>query len=139
MLDIVVGAILHQIIMTIIDMESPKVNIEQFFVRDNTCVCGNKVWESGTLFSASKGLDTYDLQLSALDLSVNFATANTIALFAYQMKRVMDADLNYPIIQAPDGWIMDGLHRIVKAIMEGKATIKAVRLPVLPEPDRIEK
>ena len=119
--------------------QNPKINIDQFYVKDNTCSCGNKVWESGTLFAAAKDLEPYDLQLSALDLATPFATSDTIALFCYQMKRVQDADLSYPIIQAPDGWIMDGLHRIVKAIMNGETTIKAVRLPVLPEPDRIEK
>ena len=49
---------------------------------------------------------------------------------------MQQVDLSYPIIQAPDGWIMDGYHRIAKAILEGKTTIKAVRLPALPEPDR---
>jgi hypothetical protein len=52
---------------------------------------------------------------------------------------MQQVDLSYPIIQAPDGWIMDGYHRIAKAILEGKTTIKAVRLPALPEPDREEK
>jgi hypothetical protein len=119
-------------------MANPKVNIEQFFVKDNTCAYGNKVWESGTLFQAAKDLEPYDLQLSALNLDSVFATSDTIASFLYQMKRVQDADLSYPIIQAPDGWIMDGLHRIVKAIIQGETTIKAVRLPVLPNPDRFD-
>lgn len=117
-------------------MENPKVNIDKFYIKDNTCTNGTDVWDSGTLFAAAKDLEPYDLQLSALDLSAPFASANTISLFCYQMKRVIDADLDYPIIQAPDGWIMDGLHRIVKAIIEGKTTVKAVRLPVLPQPDR---
>ena len=117
----------------------PKIDIQQFFVNDNTCTYGNKVWDVGTLFAAAKDLESFDLQLAALNLDIPFASSGTIALFCYQMKRVQEADLDFPIIQAPDGWIMDGLHRIVKAIMEGKTTIKAVRLPVLPEPDRIEK
>jgi len=116
---------------------NPKIDIQKIYVHDNTCTYGDKSWDVGTLFAASKDLEPYDLQLSALDLSMPFATADTISLFCYQMKRVQDADLSYPIIQAPDGWIMDGLHRIVKAIMNGATTIKAVRLPVLPEPDRI--
>ena len=120
-------------------MNNPKINIEQFFVCDNTCTYGDKVWDIGTLFAAAKDLEPYDLQLSALDLSARFANATTISLFVYQMKRVQDANLDYPIIQAPDGWIMDGFHRIAKAIIQGQTTIKAVRLPVLPEPDRIEK
>lgn len=120
-------------------MGNPKVNIEQFFVRDNTCTYGDKIWEASTLFKASKDLQCYDLQLSALNLDTPFPTSDTMASFAYQMKRVLESNLDYPVIQAPDGWIMDGYHRIVKAIIEGRTTIKAVRLPVLPEADRIEK
>lgn len=116
--------------------DNPKVNIETFFVADNTCSDSKRIWDSGTLFAAAKGLTPYDLQLSALNLDISFPNATTMALFLYQVKRMQEADLNYPIIQAPDGWIMDGYHRIAKAILEGHTTIKAVRLPVLPEPDR---
>ena len=117
----------------------PKIDIEKFFVSDNTCSYQDKIWDSGTIFKASRDLEPYDLQLSALNLDVPFAYASTIATFLYQVKRMQEADLSYPIIQAPDGWIMDGYHRIAKAILEGHTTIKAVRLPVLPDPDRIEQ
>jgi hypothetical protein len=118
---------------------NPKVNIEQFFVSDNTCSWRGYTWDAGTLFAAARDLEPYDLQLSALDLDRRFVDASTLSLFLYQMKRVRDADLNYPIIQAPDGWIMDGLHRVAKAILEGHTTIKAVKLPVLPKPDRVDE
>ena len=119
-------------------MKNPKVVIEQFSVLDNVCSYGNKIWNASTLFEATKGLEPYDLQLSALNLDVPFPSAETIALYCFQMKRTLEADLSYPIIQAPDGWIMDGYHRIAKAIIEGRTTIKAVRLAVLPNPDRLE-
>jgi len=32
----------------------------------------------------------------------------------------------------PDGFIMDGWHRVVKALVEGRQTIKAVRFETLP-------
>lgn len=118
---------------------NPKVNIERFFVSDNTCRDGKNIWDAGTLFAAAKDLEPYDLQLSALNLDIPFPDSSTLALFLFQAKRVLDADLEYPIIQAPDGWIMDGLHRVAKAILEGKTTIKAVRLPALPKPDRVEE
>lgn len=120
-------------------MENPIVEIEKFFVQDNCCYRSGKIWEASTLFNASKGLKPYDLQLAALDLTNAFPSANNIAEFVFQVKRMQQVDLSYPIIQAPDGWIMDGYHRIAKAILEGKTTIKAVRLPALPEPDREEK
>jgi hypothetical protein len=55
------------------------------------------------------------------------------------MSRVNDADLNYPIILHPEGWVMDGCHRIVRALREGRGTIRAVRFTrdTLPPPDEI--
>jgi hypothetical protein len=55
------------------------------------------------------------------------------------MKRIMKADLNYPIILDEDGEIIDGRHRVIKALYLGHKTIKAVRFDTNPEPDEIEK
>ncbi len=35
------------------------------------------------------------------------------------MKRVLNTDLNYPIILNEEGFIMDGWHRVTKALLEG--------------------
>jgi len=48
--------------------------------------------------------------------------------------RVRDADLSYPIILTPRGCIADGCHRLVKALREGRRTILAVRLDLMPDP-----
>lgn len=54
---------------------------------------------------------------------------------AEHMRLVQAADLRYPIIVCPQGRIMDGMHRVVKAWLEGRDCIKACRLPTLPAPD----
>lgn len=117
---------------------NPPVKIEKKYEGEGGCWHDKKYWGTSTMYKAAQELEPYDLQLAALNLDVQFPLADTIANFCYQYKRVMDADLSYPIIQAPDGWIMDGYHRIAKAILEGRTTIKCVRLKVLPEVDRIE-
>lgn len=38
---------------------------------------------------------------------------------ARHMKRVLNTDLNYPIILNEEGFIMDGWHRVTKALLEG--------------------
>ncbi|WP_221406887.1 hypothetical protein [Empedobacter brevis] len=53
------------------------------------------------------------------------------------MRLVNKADLVYPIIICPDGKLVDGMHRVVKALLEGLTSIQAYHLPVLPEPDYI--
>jgi len=49
-------------------------------------------------------------------------------------RRVMAADLSYPVILGPDGRLIDGVHRALKCISEMKTDIMAVRLIVMPEP-----
>jgi hypothetical protein len=45
------------------------------------------------------------------------------------------ADLDYPIIFAAEGRLMDGTHRIAKAYALGLSHLEAVRFTVTPEPD----
>ena len=54
------------------------------------------------------------------------------------IKLVNEADLSYPIIICPEGKLMDGMHRVVKAHLEGLTSIAAYRLSVLPNPDYID-
>jgi hypothetical protein len=53
------------------------------------------------------------------------------------MKAVLDADLSFPIILDEDNEIMDGRHRLMKAMLEGRETIKAVRFEENPDPCRV--
>ncbi len=48
---------------------------------------------------------------------------------------MQEADRTYPIILGPDGRIMDGMHRIARALVEQREAIDAVRFPVLPAAD----
>jgi hypothetical protein len=50
---------------------------------------------------------------------------------------IKDADLSFPIIVDPSGRVMDGMHRVCKALMLGNETILTVQLNELPEPDFI--
>ncbi len=54
---------------------------------------------------------------------------------AEHMRLVEETDLEYPIILSSDGRIMDGMHRVVKALVQGLESIEAVRFTVDPEPD----
>lgn len=53
------------------------------------------------------------------------------------VRAVLDADLSYPIILDEDGEVMDGRHRIMKAILDGTGTIKAVRFEENPTPCKV--
>ena len=45
---------------------------------------------------------------------------------ASHLRLIDEADLAYPIILAADGAVMDGRHRLAKALREGRDTIDAV-------------
>lgn len=53
------------------------------------------------------------------------------------MRLVRDADLSFPIILSADGRVMDGMHRVAKAVLEGRDEIEAVRFIDDPEPDYV--
>ena len=48
-----------------------------------------------------------------------------------------EAELVYPIICAADGAVMDGRHRVAKALRLGRTSIDAVQFLVDPPPDYI--
>jgi hypothetical protein len=50
---------------------------------------------------------------------------------------MLDCDLAFPIILSSDGRVMDGMHRICKALLQGLDEIEAVRFIQDPEPDYI--
>ena len=54
-------------------------------------------------------------------------------------KQIFEADISYPIILCPEGRIMDGMHRVCKASIDGHKFISAVRLTELHKPDYVGK
>ena len=102
---------------------------------------GENVWKAETLylFAKAKKYPVRDLPLWAVDLSDKAFSCNNLSQFIFQCRRVQETSLEYPIILDDFGQIADGYHRLCKAILEGRKTIKAIRLEEMPAPDRIEK
>ena len=57
--------------------------------------------------------------------------------FVDHVQLLDEADLAYPIILAADGAVMDGRHRVARALREGRASIDAVQFPEDPRPDYV--
>jgi hypothetical protein len=51
------------------------------------------------------------------------------------MRLIDEVDLSHPIILNRDGRVMDGMHRVCRAVREGKVSVPAVRFVTDPEPD----
>ncbi len=89
---------------------------------------GNKRWSVARLVDAAKDLEPFDLPIAGVDLSGEIWRDSNIFMLAFHVKRCIDADLSKPIILDWDGAIADGRHRLIRALVEGRRTIKAVRI-----------
>lgn len=54
------------------------------------------------------------------------------------MRLVLAADTTYPIILDQSGRVMDGMHRVVKALLDGVSEIPAVQFIDDPKPDHVK-
>jgi hypothetical protein len=53
------------------------------------------------------------------------------------VRLILDCDFTFPIILSSDGRVMDGMHRVCKALLLAHRDIEAVRFARDPEPDYI--
>jgi hypothetical protein len=53
------------------------------------------------------------------------------------VKLMAEADLSFPIILSSSGVVMDGRHRVAKALRESRTDIEAVQFGEDPEPDHV--
>ena len=58
----------------------------------------------------------------------------TCRAVAQHARDIFDADFTHPIILNPQGEVVDGMHRLCKAWLEGIEEIDAVQLPSMPAP-----
>jgi hypothetical protein len=99
---------------------------------------GRHSWSVPRLFELSKDLPVMDVCID--HMSVYFVYEKlTLRELVGHMKAVQEADLTFPIILDEDGELMDGRHRLMKAILEGRETIKARRFEVNPSPDKVDE
>lgn len=91
------------------------------------------------LIEASKELKVFKLKVADIFLDYQAPNDNSLSSFIDHCKDTLNADLSYPIILAPDNFILDGKHRVAKAIIKGKKHIKAVRFEEMPDCGKYEE
>lgn len=113
--------------------------LNESFKIKNTYHEGKKVWYAETLMNASKGLPVKNLPITnkLLDTKIEW-TLNTFFDFKNHLERIKNCDLKYPVIVGPKGHIIDGYHRLMKAVMLNHKTIKYVKLDKMPPHDFME-
>ena len=94
------------------------------------------IWKTKSLIEASKDLSVFQLDISKknLDTVLRWKLVN-LRDYLNHYKRVMTADLSKPLILRADGYIMNGWHRVIKALFEGKRFLPAKTFKETPLPD----
>lgn len=93
-------------------------------------------WSVARLIHLSRDLPVFDAPLNTLNVWKKYNV--TMREMVMHCKAITDADLSYPIILDEDGEIMDGRHRVMKALLLGHKSVKAVRFEINPSPCKIE-
>lgn len=93
---------------------------------------GKMVWKVLRLIMLAKELEPFDIPLHHLNIHHLHPAINTTNEFVSHIKRVIDADMSCPIILDEEGYVMDGRHRVAKALLEKHNSIKAVRFETTP-------
>ena len=97
------------------------------------------IWNTARLWKLAEQLESFDLpieQVSELDMNCWFERREpTLREISTHAIRIEKANLSFPIILDEEGSLMDGGHRLCKALVQGHTTISAVQFRVTPEPD----
>ena len=106
--------------------------------KDQMAKIGKHHWAVARLIELSRNLPVMEIPLKHLNIYHRWDGMN-LRDFIMHMRAVQSADLSFPIILDEDGEIMDGRHRLMRAILEGCETIKAVRFQENPAPCRVDQ
>jgi hypothetical protein len=104
---------------------------------------GLKAWDIDRLVALTKELRHEQVPLSAiLEIdepywSTGYQHSLTCRDIVEHARLIEEADLTFPVILSNDGRVMDGMHRVAKALLQGHTHVEAVRFASDPEPDYV--
>jgi len=96
---------------------------------------GRHRWSVARLIFLSRNFEVMEISLNHLNVADSYDHLRLRDMVSH-MRAVLSADLSKPIILDEDGEIMDGRHRVMKALLNNEPTIRAVRFDVNPSPCR---
>jgi hypothetical protein len=101
---------------------------------------GLDAWDVDRLIRLSQALPVVDVPVDSIgevDTVYWFDQTHrpTVRAVIEHARLIREVDLRYPVILGPDGRVMDGMHRVARAILEGQPTIAAVQFHHEPAPD----
>jgi hypothetical protein len=102
---------------------------------------GFDAWDVDRLVRLSRTLPVQDVAVESIrDVDTDYwfggsSVVPTVRNVVEHCRLIEDVDPSYPIILGVDGRVMDGMHRVARAILDERRSLPAVRFEVQPEPD----
>ena len=97
-------------------------------------------WDVDRLVELAKDLPVEEVEVASItevDSVYWFDETHppTVRSVIEHTRLIEEVDPSYPIILSSTGRVMDGMHRVARAVLRGEPTIPAVLFEVDPEPD----
>jgi hypothetical protein len=100
---------------------------------------GDRAWYVETVWAAAEGVAVEQVPVDSLlevDEDCWFrGQPATVREVVRHAQRILEADTELPVILSSDGHVLDGMHRISRALLDGRSTVPAQRLVNDPDPD----
>ena len=102
---------------------------------------GIDAWDVDRLIRLSADLPIREIGLETItDVDTDYwfdgsAEIATVRNVIEHIRLIQDVDPSYPIILGVEGRVMDGMHRIARALLDGRTSIRAVQFEAHLEPD----
>ena len=114
-------------------------NHNQTDIKESYCNCfikKGRIWKTESLIRKAETLPIFQFDVTDINLDeiLRWQLVN-LRDYLNHYRRVNQADLLKPIILRSDDYIMNGWHRVIKALFDGKKYILAKQFKVDPEPD----
>lgn len=102
---------------------------------------GIDAWDVDRLIELSAALPVKDVALDAIaDVDTDYWFAYgpiipTVRRVVEHVRLIQAVDSSFPVILGADGRVMDGMHRVARAMLDGERSVPAVQFQTDPEPD----
>jgi hypothetical protein len=101
---------------------------------------GLDAWDVEHLISSTADLPIISVALAdipEIDSVYWYDTTSepTVRSVVEHLRLIQEVDPSLPVILGPDHRVMDGMHRIARALLEGRSSVAAVRMTRVPPPD----
>jgi hypothetical protein len=102
---------------------------------------GLDAWDVDRLIQLSQNFEVREIPVASITeidspyWFIDERDKPTVRNLVSHFRLVQEVDSSYPIILSVDGRVMDGMHRVARALLDGKSTITAVQFDQQPEPD----